>query len=129
MQQLSANSIAPSSHVGGKNISSVTQKSFSESSKHSTNKPYKSNRPYNSAPTTPEMARESNENLSDSMNITTKATDTDKKQLESAAPAEPAEKEPDDKLNLPPTKPIRSYSRHSKVVVLLGESSSHGDGG
>lgn len=74
-----------------------------------------------SAPTTPEIARKSIENLSDSSSMTAKTADIDKKQLESvlenesiAAQAEHGETKPDDKLNVSPSKPIRSYGSHPK---------------
>lgn len=76
-----------------------------------------------SAPTTPEIARKSTENLSDSSSITAKTTDTEKKQLESVLEnettvghvAEHGEKKLDDKINVSPAKPIRSHtSGHPK---------------
>lgn len=76
-----------------------------------------------STPTTPEIARKSTENLSDSSSITAKTTDAEKKQLESVLEnetsaenvAEHGEKKLDDKMNVSPSKPIRSYtSSHSK---------------
>lgn len=85
-----------------------------------------------SAPTTPEIARKTFDNLSDSSSVTAKTTDTEKKPLESVleneaigSSIENAEKKQDDKSSMSPTKPVRGYGAHSKDAYI-SDDGKHG---
>lgn len=87
-----------------------------------------------SAPTTPEIARKSTENLSDSSSVAAKITDTEKKQLESVLENESGaghvadhdDKKLDDKMNVSPAKPMRSYTSGHPKDSYNSDDGKHG---